>query len=198
MKIIRGVFVLIGGLALSAVPFWGGEIPVIHGALISSRFHAWGTSLQAEAQAPTAAAPEPGAHMDHKPKHGGLFFMSLDNRHHLEGVLLAPGIFRVYLYDDHTRPLKAEETRQASGTVQIGDSEDAPKINLRPGRKKETLEASLGDRMKFPVSLTLLVHLPGMPADAKPELFNFTFTGFTDEQEPGSCSPMANMPNMRC
>jgi hypothetical protein len=56
----------------------------------------------------------------------------------------------------------------------------------------------LGDFMKFPVSLTLLLHLPGMAPDAKPELFNFTFTQFTDENGPGSCSPMKNMPNMKC
>jgi hypothetical protein len=143
-------------------------------------------------------APEQGAHMDHKSKHGGTFFMSLDNAHHLEGVLLPPGTFRVYLYDDHTRPLKAEQTRQASGTVQIGDSEDAPKIDLAPGKKKETLEASLGEGVKFPVSLTLLLHLPGMAPDAKPELFNFMFAGFTDENGPGTCSPMKNMPNMHC
>jgi hypothetical protein len=146
----------------------------------------------------TGSAPEQGAHMDHKPKHGGCFFMTLDNKHHLEGVLLPPGTFRVYLYDDHTKPLKAEETRQASGTVQIGDFDDAPKVDLAPGKKKETLEARLGDAVKFPVSLTLLLHLPGMAPDAKPELFNFTFTQFTDENGPGSCSPMKNMPNMKC
>ena len=50
------------------------------------------------------------------------------------------GSFRVYLYDNRTRPLKAEETRKASGTVLIGDSEDAPKINQGPGKRKETLE----------------------------------------------------------
>jgi hypothetical protein len=134
--------------------------------------------------------------MDHKSKHGGTFFMALDNKHHLEGILVPPGTFRVYLYDDHTKPLKVEETRQASGTVQIGESDDAPKIDLTPGKKKETLEASLGNGVKFPVTLTLLLHLPGMDPDAKPELFNFTFLQFTDERGPGTCHPMANMPNM--
>jgi hypothetical protein len=46
------------------------------------------------------------------------------------------------------------------------------------------------------VTLTLLLHLPGMEPDAKPELFNFTFAQFTDERGPGTCHPMANMPNM--
>jgi hypothetical protein len=128
----------------------------------------------------------------------GHFLIALDNKHHLEGVLAAPGTFRVYLHDDHGKPLKAEETRQASGTVQIGESDDAHKIDLAPGKKKETLEANLGNGVKFPLTLTLLLHLPGMEPDAKPELFNLKFTQFTDERGSGSCSLMANMPNMHC
>jgi hypothetical protein len=134
--------------------------------------------------------------MDHKSKHGGTFFMCLDNQHHLEGVLLPPGLFRIYLYDDHTKPLKAEKVRQASGTVQIGDSGDAPKIALGPGEKKEATETSLGDVIKFLVSLTVLLKLPDTPPDTKPELFNFTFAKFTDEKGPGTCVPMSKMSNM--
>jgi hypothetical protein len=139
---------------------------------------------------------EEKAHMDHKSKHGGIFFMALDNKHHLEGALLPPGTFRVYLYDDHTKPLKADQVKEASGTVQIGESEDAPKIALVKGKKKETLEASLGGGVKFPIALTVWLHLPEMPAEAKPELFNFSFTKFTDENGPGICTPMARMPGM--
>ena len=120
--------------------------------------------------------------------------MALDKKHHLEGILVPRGTFRVYLYDDHTKPLKAEETRQASGTVQVGESDDAPKIDLAPGKKKETLEANLGNGVKFPLTLTLLLHLPGMEPDAKPELHNFRFTRITNERGPESCSPMAKMP----
>ena len=137
------------------------------------------------------------AHMDHKPKHGGLFFMSLDNAHHLEGVLLPQGTFRVYLYDEYAKPLKLEQVKLASGTIQIGDSEDAPKIPLGPGKKKESMEASIGSDPKFPVAITLLLHLPGMAPDAKPELFNFTFDKFTDENGPGTSAPMGNMPGMK-
>lgn len=137
------------------------------------------------------------AHMDHKPKHGGTFFMCLDDTHHLEGVLLPPGTFRVYLYDDHMKPLKAEQVKQASGTIQIGDSEEAPKIALGPGKKKETMEAALGADVKFPVAITLLLHLPGMTPDARPELFDFTFSKFTDENGPGTSAPMGKMPGMK-
>jgi hypothetical protein len=145
-----------------------------------------------------SSAPDQGPHRDHNPKHNGTFFMSEDNKHHLEGTLVAPGIFRLYLYDDHTKPLNEEEAKQVSGTIQIGESENSPNIPLVPGNKKEMLEASLGDRVKFPVTLTLHLRLPGMVSSAKPELFNFKFTKFTDERGSGSCSPMATMPNMGC
>ena len=42
------------------------------------------------------------------------------------------------------------------------------------------LEANLGNGVKFPVNLTLMLVLLGMGLDAKPELFNFKFTKFTD------------------
>jgi hypothetical protein len=145
-----------------------------------------------------SSAPDQGPHRDHNPKHGGIFFMSSDNRHHLEGTLIAPGIFQLYLYDDHTKPLKEEEAKRASGTIQIGESGTAANIPLTPGNKKEMLEASLGDRVKFPVAITLHLRLPGLVSSAKPELFNFNFTKFTDERGSGNCGPMANMPNMGC
>ena len=148
-------------------------------------------------QSPTGGDSQEKAHMDHKAKHGGTFFMCLDNNHHLEGVLLPPGTFRLYLYDDHTKPLKAEQVKQASGTIQVGGSDDAPKIALGPGKKKETMEVALGAEVKFPVAITMLLHLPGMAPDAKPELFNFTFTQFTDEHGPGTSAPMGKMPGMK-
>jgi len=198
VRTLNGVFfAALVAATVSFAPLLAGRIPNSSNPLTSPESLPSQSQGQAPATDSNSAAPAQGAHMDHKPKHGGTFFMSLDNKHHLEGVLLPPATFRVYLYDDHTKPLKAEETRQASGTVQIGDSEDAPKISLAPGKKKETLEANLGDGPKFPVTFTLLLHLPGMAPDAKPELFNFTFTGFTDERGPGTCTPMPKM-NMSC
>jgi hypothetical protein len=64
--------------------------------------------------------------------------------------------------------------------------------------KKETLEAGLGSGVKFLVALNLLLHLPGTEPDAKPELLHFKFTQFADERGPGSCIPMASMPNRLC
>lgn len=45
------------------------------------------------------------AHMDHRPVHGGEFWMSDNLYHHVEGTLPSPGDFRFYFYDDFKRPL---------------------------------------------------------------------------------------------
>ena len=49
-------------------------------------------------------------HADHEPKHGGVFFMAADNWHHIEGVLASPSEFRLYIYDNFTKPISAKGT----------------------------------------------------------------------------------------
>jgi hypothetical protein len=126
---------------------------------------------------PRTAAPQ-HAHLDHNPKHGGIFFMALNQKHHLEGVLVAPATFRVYLYDARTRPLSPAQVKQASGTVQWGEQENAPETPLHVSKDGKTLEATYPGA-KLPITLTLLLRMPGAPPKAKPELFTFPFHQYT-------------------
>ena len=66
--------------------------------------------------------------------------MALDNKHHLEGVLLESNVFKVYLYDAYTTPLSPDKVQQASGNVQVGESDSAPKIPLVVGKNGLTLQ----------------------------------------------------------
>jgi hypothetical protein len=144
---------------------------------------------QAAADESAASEPvfAPGTHLDHEPKHGGTFFMALDNRHHLEGVLLRPGRFLIYLYDAHTQPVSPAELQQTSGTVQWGAAEDAPQTPLAVAEGGDHLEATPPDGVRLPLELTLRMHLPGMAPDARPELFTFPFSHYSN----GPMMPMA-------
>lgn len=127
------------------------------------------------------SAESSGVHRDHNPRHGGTFFMALDGLHHLEGILVPPATFRVYLYDVHTRPLASQELSKAEGKVVWGDSSDAPQIPLHPSPDGQCLEAVLGEPARFPVTLTLRLRFPGSPSEARPELFTFPFSHYSGQ-----------------
>lgn len=76
------------------------------------------------------------AHGNHSPQYGGLFFMASDSWHHLEGTLPEPGLFRLHLYNDYSKPLPAAEMRQVTGTLTRGNAV----LPLKPGADGRTLE----------------------------------------------------------
>jgi hypothetical protein len=124
-----------------------------------------------------------GEHSDHDPKHGGTFFMALDEIHHLEGTLSDQDVFQVYLYDAMTMPLSAEKMGEASGTIHWGEFPDPPGIPLETSSENARLEAKLDWELEFPVTLTLLVRFPGMGADSDPELFTFIFDEYSHAED---------------
>ena len=136
-----------------------------------------GTSPEGEAGGEAMADME-GAHEDHDPRHGGIFFMALDEVHHLEGTVTAPGMFKVYLYDQMTMPLNSERTAQASGTLHWGEFPDPPAIPLEVGHEEGMLMAKLDREVEFPVTLTLMLNFPGA-AEGDSELFSFTFDEYS-------------------
>lgn len=110
--------------------------------------------------------------------------MSMDNVHHLEGALLKSGVFRVYLYNIFTKPLPTAEVRGSSAYIQVGDSEDAPKLFLAPGKVGNVLETSLGKNLKLPVTITLYLRFQGAKPNARPEVFTFPFSQYVEENAP--------------
>ena len=73
-----------------------------------------------------------------------------------------------------------------------------PRIGRDPAKKKETLEASRGNGVKFTAPASLLAYLLGMEPDAKQGLFNFKFEAVADVGWTGRCVPLANASCIRC
>jgi hypothetical protein len=100
--------------------------------------------------------------------------MASDNWHHLEGTVPRPGIFRLYLYDNFTRPMKAagfkgalvRDTLGPDGVLGDGDA----RLPLAPPNSdSDHLEAAIPDFV-FPFHAHVLLSLGG-----KEERFDFAF-----------------------
>jgi hypothetical protein len=123
------------------------------------------------------------AHGNHNPQHGGQFFMAPDNWHHLEGAYLPNGVFRLYLYDDFTKPLPLDQARQVNARVVTKQTFDpatrtTKEISAAPlVRKGQYLEAAIG-KLPLPAQMTAKVAFkPGGPEN----VFDFAFEKFTTE-----------------
>jgi len=127
---------------------------------------------------PDVGRPQPGAcprdgralslrgvsmpHGDHNPRHGGLLFMAQDGFHHLEGAIGLDGLFRLYVYDDFTRPLDARAFRARVDGRELQASADGAFLTLA------TAEAPSGT-----VELTVHVRFPASEGE---ERFDFVLS----------------------
>ena len=92
----------------------------------------------------------PMAHGDHNAKHGGILFMAPNGYNHLEGTLDEAGTFRLYLYNDFTKPIDATPFE-----ARIDDAE------LAPVTDGEYLSASIGASETDPAEHVVHVNFPG-------------------------------------
>lgn len=142
----------------------------------------WGCAGSTKTQLTPGTCPDgtamqrryaPRAHGNHNPQHGGAFFMAPDSWHHLEGAYFTPGVFRLYLYDDFTRPLALEQVRATQARVILTkDGKEFPLV--RNGR---FLEAKVG---KLPFPAVMQARVKFQP-EAPEHLFDFTFESYSKD-----------------
>ena len=133
-------------------------------------------------------------HGNHNPQHGGQFFMAPDNWHHLEGAYPRAGMFRLYLYDDYTKPLPRDQIRKV--TAQVVTQQVDPKTHITTPAQSFTLvsvrngrhfEAKIGNAT-LPETLQAKVKFQ---AGAPEHVFDFSFDRYS--KEPTAAAPAMTM-----
>lgn len=118
------------------------------------------------------------SHLDHEAKHGGVFFMASDQKHHLEGTLSDKSEFRVYFYDEYTKPIAADsftadgKAWTQKSTVWMDGADQAKSFTLRVEPGKAFLTAQIDASVKLPVGVKVLIDFKD---GQKPQNFDFDF-----------------------
>ena len=128
------------------------------------------------------------AHGDHNPRHGGQFFMAEDRWHHLEGTYPSEGKFRLFTYDNFTKPLDPLKFKGRIVTREVRDPatgiyNEIESFPLKPASDGKTLEARVVNA-KFPLTATVKIKFNEKLSEQR---FDFTFTEFS--KEPPSTPP---------
>jgi len=129
------------------------------------------------------ATRERRPHGDHNPRHGGIFFMAADNWHHIEGSYPRPGVFRLFVYDDYTRPLSVSAFTARAVTKETHDPtrKDTVEIQaypLRPSKNAAYLEARLpGNRL--PAEITAKIRFTAKGDEYR---FDFVFPTYSKDR----------------
>jgi hypothetical protein len=138
--------------------------------------------------APMVKKFTPRAHGNHNPQHGGQFFMAADNWHHLEGTYLPSGVFRMYLYDDYTKPLTTSQVRGIKAAVVIKDAATGKETSVPLVANGRTLQARIG---KLPLPAAMYAHVQFKP-DTPHNRFDFTFETYSKEPVAGATATMTS------
>jgi hypothetical protein len=129
-------------------------------------------------------------HGDHNPRHGGQFFMASDNWHHVEGAYPSARVFRLYVYDDFTRPLPRERLRDVRARADTRERFDPAtrttieesRVELRRAANGSYLEGRI-EATALPANITAKVQLPGSTPEQR---FDFTFASLTRDPTPAA------------
>lgn len=108
------------------------------------------------------------AHGDHNPRHDGQFFMAEDQWHHIEGTYPSPGLFKLYFYDNFTKPISPKDF---TGRVEREIGDKTEKVNLTRSADGKTLQARV---MPGPPPVKLKAWVK-FTKDTKENLFDFAF-----------------------
>ena len=117
-------------------------------------------------------------HSDHSPKYGGTFFMAADYFHHIEGVMNSRAEFRIYIYDNFTKPLKGNHSAEASvsrAECKIG----AVAMAMKLSDEGTYLTGALPPGFSRTFDVTARVRFGGV---GEPALFNFSFPAVHSKQ----------------
>ncbi len=129
---------------------------------------------------------EPRPHGDHNPRHGGTLFMADDAWHHVEGAYPSAGLFRVYFYDDFTKPM-APKGFAGRAVMKDLTGKDIAAVPLKAGRISNTMEARIPD-----ATLPLVVQLQvGFKPGDRERKFDFSFQQYTKDSSTGRVSAPA-------
>jgi hypothetical protein len=124
----------------------------------------------------TDVRAQPIAHSTHNPKHGGQFFLAAADTRHIEGVWPQQRVFKLYVYDEASRPLPLSRMREVQGAVTAG-GQTVPLVLAGDG---SALLARVPP-LPMPAVMTLQLRLS---ASSEPEGFYFSFFEYTDENAP--------------
>lgn len=122
------------------------------------------------------------AHGDHNPKHGGQLFMASDTWHHIEAAYPRPGVLRVFVYDNFTKPLAVREFSGRAVTreqfdARTGTARDLEAFPLKPARDGKSFEVRIGNRA-LPARVTVKMKFA---RNGPEERFDFTFDALSKE-----------------
>jgi hypothetical protein len=128
----------------------------------------------------------PRAHGNHNPQHGGMFFMASDSWHHLEGTLAEEGVFRLYVYDDFSKPLAADQMKLAA-------AKGSTEVPLKLAADGKSLEAKI-DGLKPPAELVAKVKFKRTDPDFR---FDFVFPEFSTDRAAAASAAALAMPQLQ-